>query len=241
MSLKHNLSTLNKNSLPIDYQELYHRLDNILGQNVTSLAQMLNIKLDHNNTKIKGYLGQMLELYLGADGSNKADVDFSNLDLELKTISTDENLKPLESPFICSCKLFALDQIDFYQSLLYRKVKKILFVLISGKKHEYLGNKIIKAYFIFTPNAKQLAIIKQDYDELMHYICTGRCNEINATLGTIIQMRPKAANGQIVTSYLDANGTLSYTRPRGFYMRRAFIEHLCQKINICDLNTNLNN
>ena len=233
MNLKHHLTTDFKNSLPLNYDELYQRLDNLLGMSVSSLAQILNIKLDSNNTKIKGYLGQMLEIYLGADGNNKADVDFSNLDLELKTVSTDENLNPLESPFICSFKLFALEHMDFYQSVLYRKIKKILFVLISGKKHEYIGNKIIKAYFIFTPNHKQLAIIKQDYDELMHYICTGQCNAINATIGTIIQMRPKAANGSALTQYLDANGKLAYTRPRGFYMRRAFIVHLCQKIKNC--------
>ena len=102
MNLKHHLTTDFKNSLPLNYDELYQRLDNLLGMSVSSLAQILNIKLDNNNTKIKGYLGQMLEIYLGADGNNKADVDFSNLDLELKTVSTDENLNPLESPFICS-------------------------------------------------------------------------------------------------------------------------------------------
>lgn len=230
MEIKHQLTTSYKTSIPTTIEELYSRLNKILGLKINEFANLLGIKLIANNIKTKGYIGQMLEIYLGADGKNKSDVDFSFLNLELKTVPVDENFKPLESTFICHANLFANGDINFYHSSLYKKINNILFVLIKSAKGQAIAEKQIVGYFIFRPSKKQLEIIKQDYDELMEMVCNGQANDINAKIGTIIQMRPKCANGKALTKYINSTGEELLTRPRGFYMRRAFCAYLCAKM-----------
>ena len=74
------------------------------------------------------------------------------------------------------------------------------------------------------------ALIKEDWEELMEMVSLGQVQQITARYGTIIQMRPKAADGSQLTDCIGPDGTIIKTRPRGFYMRRAFTQKLIDKI-----------
>ena len=60
----------------------------------------------------------------------------------------------------------------------------------------------------------------------MEKVALGGVDEISARNGNVIQMRPKAANGRALTDCVGPDGTMIKVRPRGFYMRRAFMQNL---------------
>lgn len=58
---------------------------------------------------------------------------------------------------------------------------------------------------------------------------TGYVDSINARIGQIIQMRPKGADGKALTECIGPEGEIIRTRPRGFYMRRAYTQIIINK------------
>ena len=51
-------------------------------------------------------------------------------------------------------------------------------------------------FHFFKPNEEELALIKEDWEELMEMVSLGQVQQITARYGTIIQMRPKAADNK---------------------------------------------
>lgn len=214
---------------PSNLQELKYRLDKLKGVYLKDICQALDIKMPENSVKAKGFSGQIIEYILGADAKTLPLPDFTNLNIELKTLPVDENLKPLESTFICHANLKPTSYVAFENSTLYHKLKCILFVLIKAPRDVDFSLRQIIGYYFFMPNKDELSIIKEDYEELMDMVMQGNAHKINARFGTIIQMRPKAASGRDITQIIDSNGHIAYTRPRGFYMRRSFTHAMCIK------------
>lgn len=63
----------------------------------------------------------------------------------------------------------------------------------------------------------------------MELVALGRIESITAHHGEVLQLRPKAANGQALTSAIGRQGQLIQTRPRGFYLRTLFTQQLLQQ------------
>ena len=61
-------------------------------------------------------------------------------------------------------------------------------------------------------------------------IALGQIESITAHHGEVLQLRPKAANGQALTPAIGRQGELIQTRPRGFYLRTRFTRRLLQKV-----------
>jgi DNA mismatch repair protein MutH len=70
--------------------------------------------------------------------------------------------------------------------------------------------------------AEQDAILKQDWEEHMELINTGRIHEISAHHGTYLQVRPKAADRTALRDTTNEVGEKVQTLPRGFYLRTRF-------------------
>ena len=66
--------------------------------------------------------------------------------------------------------------------------------------------------------------MQQDWDELMEKIALGKIEQISARDGQVLQLRPKAANGQVVTDAYGEDGQLIKVRPRGFYLKKSFTQ-----------------
>src|SRR5205085_10386128 len=58
----------------------------------------------------KGWAGQLLETALGATAASRAEPDFPQLGIELKTVPIDRRGRPLESCFVASLDLAAPDR-----------------------------------------------------------------------------------------------------------------------------------
>lgn len=229
MLLKHKISSNIKIKKPQNLLELKERLVKIKGAKISDLVELLEIEKPKNSVHAKGFVGQIIEYILGAHAKNQALPDFTNLDLELKTMPVDENLNPLESTFLCHANLKNVET-NFYKSTLYKKIRFILFVFIKTSKNTNVLDREIVGFYFYKASDEDLKIFKADFDELNDLIVQGFANNINARIGTYIQMRPKCATGNDLTEYYDENCEIKYTRPRGFYLRRSFNKLLCQKV-----------
>ena len=105
MSFKNKLVSPYSVSAPQSLEELKSRLESLTGKTLLELADKALVQLPRNTTSGKGFTGELLEILLGASAGNLPVPDFPQLKLELKTLPVDENLKPLESTFICHAPL----------------------------------------------------------------------------------------------------------------------------------------
>lgn len=215
---------------PTTLDELKSRLERIKGFTLGELASALDLPCPTNSTKAKGYAGELVELLLGADANNLPVPDFTHLGIELKTMPINRDFEPLETTYLCHAPLTSVRGIDFFSSVLYAKVRMILFVFILAEREMNLPDRRIIDYYLFAPDEHELAQIKADYDELMDMVTEGQAQQITARIGTMVQMRPKCADGRQVVPCVTADGSFGWTRPRGFYLRRDFNQNICRRV-----------
>ena len=199
-----------------------------MGNSIAELSDKMGVPLPPDSTRGKGFVGALVELCLGATAGSLPEPDFKVLGLELKTMPLDRNLAPVESTFVTHAPLIGMHNVRYENSVLYRKLDKVLFVFVEGQRDLPIGQRRILGYTFWTPSAQIRQTLKNDFEELMELVNTGRIEEITAKIGTIIQMRPKSATGKDLTDCIGPNGARMKTRPRGFYLRRSFTRQIVE-------------
>ncbi|MCO6538504.1 MAG: DNA mismatch repair endonuclease MutH [Gilliamella sp.] len=207
---------------PNSEQELLQRAQLAAGYTFGEIAQYLNIPIPNNLNKQKGWVGNLIETFLGANAGSKAEQDFANLGIELKTIPVDKHGKPLETTFVSVTPLMANHGVIWETSHVRYKLAKVLWIPIEGERTIPLADRKVGKPIMWTPTKKQEQQLKQDWEELMDMIALGHVEKITARYGTYLQIRPKAANGQALTEAIGENGDIILTRPRGFYLKKTF-------------------
>lgn len=201
----------------------------LAGLSFAELAHGLQIDIPQEQNKRKGWVGQAIEYALGATAGSQSRPDFMELGIELKTIPLNAQGKPAESTFVASIPLLTLHQQNWLSSPCYTKLKRVLWLPIEGDKQIPFAHRRIGQGFLWSPNEEQASILANDWQELTTMIITGRLNEINATMGTYLQVRPKAANAKSLCYGFDNEGNKILTLPRGFYLRSIFTYQLIKK------------
>lgn len=207
---------------PNSEQELLQRAQLAAGYTFGEIAQYLNIPIPNNLNKQKGWVGNLIETFLGANAGSKAEQDFANLGIELKTIPVDKHGKPLETTFVSVTPLMANHGVIWETSHVRYKLAKVLWIPIEGERTIPLADRKVGKPIMWTPTKEQEQQLKQDWEELMDMIALGHVEKITARYGTYLQIRPKAANGQALTEAIGENGDIILTRPRGFYLKKTF-------------------
>ena len=67
---------------PKDMEQLLQRLNAIVGRSVNELAVLAGVYMPEQSRQSRGYSGQIIELFLGADASNQSLPDFVDLGIE---------------------------------------------------------------------------------------------------------------------------------------------------------------
>ncbi|OCG17885.1 DNA mismatch repair endonuclease MutH [Gilliamella sp. Fer1-1] len=217
-------------SIPKSEQELLDRAQLVAGYSFGDIAQYLNIPIPDNLNKQKGWVGNLIETILGANAGSKAERDFANLGIELKTIPVDKQGKPLETTFVSVTPLMANHGVIWETSHVKYKLAKVLWVPIEGERTIPLIDRKVGNPILWTPTQAQEQQLKQDWQELMDMIALGQVEKITARYGTYLQIRPKAANGQALTEAIGENGEIILTRPRGFYLKKTFTMQILQAL-----------
>ncbi len=211
-----------KSRPPKTEAELLERCSRIAGLSFAQLGLSLGLLIPAQPNQRKGWVGQAIELALGADARNKSLPDFQDLGIELKTLPLNKSGKPTESTFITSIPLLTIHQQQWESSQCYAKLKRILWVPVEGDKDIPYPQRRIGQGFLWSPDETQKCILAADWNYLSFQISTGHLETLDATSGECLQVRPKAANGKSLCYGYDTHGNKIKTLPRGFYLRSNF-------------------
>lgn len=203
-------------------QELIERAWHVAGLTLSELGERVGIDVPDEGVRGKGVAGQILEKALGATAASRAEPDFVNLGIELKTIPLDALGKPKESTFVASISLSAMADTDWEQSVVLKKLSKVLFVPVEAASQTPLRERRVGRAYLWQPNAHELAVLRTDWERLAEMIGRGDVEQITGHLGEVLQVRPKAASGSARRRAPDEEGAVQWTMPRGFYLRPSF-------------------
>ncbi|WP_439286896.1 DNA mismatch repair endonuclease MutH [Lonepinella sp. BR2357] len=219
---------MKKISSPLTEQALLQRANAIAGLTFSELAEELGISVPADLKRDKGWVGQLIETALGAKAGSKPEQDFAHLGIELKTIPINAQGYPLETTFVSLAPLVQNSGVDWQHSHVKHKLSKVLWIPVQGERSIPLAERYIGQPILWQPNPQQEQRLRQDWEELMEYIVLGHVEKINATLGEVLQLRPKGANSRALTKGIGKHGELIDTLPLGFYLRKAFTAEILQ-------------
>lgn len=209
--------------------ELLHRAQQIAGLTLLQLANRLDEPVPKKLHHAKGWVGQLLEKALGATAGSLPEPDFQHLGIELKTLPVNRSMQPQESTYVCTVPLQNNHALNWQQSWVRNKLKRVLWVPVeSGKELDVNARRIGQA-ILWSPSTEQERILQQDWEELMDLVCTGQLSRVSAKQGTYLQIRPKAANAGSLVSTDDEDGNTTQTLPRGFYLRTTFTKQILEQ------------
>ncbi|PMK00968.1 DNA mismatch repair endonuclease MutH [Vibrio sp. 10N.261.55.A7] len=214
---------------PTSETELMERAQAIAGLSMQDLADEANIDVPENLKRDKGWVGQLLEWHLGATAGSKPQQDFEALGIELKSIPIGYSGKPLETTFVCVAPLIGVQGLNWESSHVKNKLSRVLWVPVEGEREIPLADRRVGSPLIWSPSKEEAQQLKDDWEELMELIVLGKVEQITARHGEVLQLRPKAANGRVLTDAFGASGKPIKTRPRGFYLRTQFTAKLLEK------------
>jgi DNA mismatch repair protein MutH len=209
---------------PASEADLLLRASSLQGRTVAALAAQLGLP-PQDPRRHKGLAGQVLERLLGASAGSLAEPDFPHLGIELKTLPLRANGRPAESTWVTTVPLLN-DQETWQTCAVYRKLARVLWIPLLP--HE--SGRVVGRPVLWSPDARQLALLRADWEDLMESVVLGRLDELDGHRGEVLQVRPKAAHSGVRVAGLDADGFRTAVAPLGFYLRASFTAALLQHL-----------
>ena len=214
---------------PRSEAELQQRIDAIAGLQVQELAEQCGIQVPADLRHHKGWLGDLAERALGCDAASLSEPDFMGLGIELKTLPVNQKGLLQESTYICSVPLKDTAKHQWQTSCVYKKLRHVLWLPVQASPEIPLAERYIGTGLLWRASEAELAVLEQDWQELMSIITLGQFESLSAQHGDVLQIRPKAANARVLVDAIGPDGKLIQTLPRGFYLRPHFTNHLLEQ------------
>ncbi|WP_434928553.1 DNA mismatch repair endonuclease MutH [Shewanella sp. HL-SH2] len=211
---------------PQSLTELMQRAQEMAGVSLADIALENGINVPQDLKRDKGWVGQLIEMELGALAGSKPEPDFIHLGVELKTIPIDHKGKPLETTYVTVAPLTDIHGLTWEQSVVFHKLQSVLWVPIEGERHIPVGQRRVGTPLLWSPSRSEMALLKQDWEEIMEKIALGQVEKITARHGEVLQLRPKAANSQTLTESIGPDGAIQLSNPRGFYLKIPFTQQI---------------
>lgn len=219
---------------PQTEDELLLRCQRLAGKTLGMLASELDVLVPDNLLRHKGWVGNLLELYLGADAGNKAEPDFVGLGIEMKTLPLNALGQPKESTYVCTVSMSQSGELSWQDSWVKRKLAHVLWVPVEAEADIPIAERYVGNAWLWQPNAQQDAVLQGDWEELMDRIVLGEQSEITAKEGEYLQLRPKAANSKMLVNGISSSGSNEKINPKGFYLRAIFTRQLLEQVSSTD-------
>src|SRR5471030_2244503 len=116
---------------PRNEQALLTRAQSLAGYSLGELAAHARLAIPPNLKREKGWVGTLLEVYLGAMAGSKPEQDFAEIGIELKTIPIDAAGKPLETTFVCVAPLTGNSGVTWESSRVRHKLARVLWIPVE--------------------------------------------------------------------------------------------------------------
>ncbi|OUR64955.1 DNA mismatch repair endonuclease MutH [Methylophaga sp. 42_25_T18] len=213
-------------SPPKTEAELLMRCQAMAGKTLGQIAAESVVMVPEDLRRHKGWVGNLFETYLGADAGNKAEPDFVDLGVEMKTLPLNTQGKPKESTYVCTVSMQQTGELNWQDSWVRRKLSRVLWVPVEADRAIPLAERYVGNAWIWQPTVEQDNMLQRDWEELMDRIVLGEQAEITAREGEYLQIRPKAANSKVLAKGISASGTTEFINPKGFYLRTSFTGQL---------------
>lgn len=207
---------------PQTLRELELRAHALAGRSVGELAQALGVQLPVDPKRGKGFVGQILELALGADPDAGDSPDFSGLAVELKSVPVRPDNTPVESTFVCAITMDEADQEVWETSRLWRRLQHVLWIPVEERRTGPLAVRKVGKPVLWKPCETDQAQLRADWEDLIGAIGAGRGGTLTAREGVVLQVRPKAATSRVRT-LAPGEGGPQMALPLGFYLRAKFV------------------
>ena len=207
---------------PQSENELMARASALAGYSMGELARQIGLPVPADLKRDKGWVGMLLERYLGANAGSKPEQDFSAIGVELKTIPVDGQGRPLETTFVSVAPLTGNSGVTWDNSHVRYKLSRVLWIPVEGDRAIPLAERHVGSPLLWSPSPEEEQQLRQDWEELMDMIVLGEVEQITARHGEVLQIRPKAANSQALTEGIGRDGQPIMTLPRGFYLKKSF-------------------
>lgn len=207
---------------PANEHTLLERAQVLAGYTLAELAAQANLPLPANLKRDKGWIGVLLERFLGASAGSKPEQDFPDIGVELKTIPIDDRGWPLETTFVSVAPLTGNSGVTWESSHVRHKLARVLWIPVEGSREIPLGERHIGTPLIWSPSPEEEELLRRDWEELMDLIVLGKVESITARHGEVLQLRPKGANSKALTQAIGEFGQPIMTLPRGFYLKKTF-------------------
>lgn len=220
---------MNLAQVPQSESELLARAHWLAGFRLGEIAEILKMPVPPDLKRDKGWVGQLIETALGANAGSKPEQDFAHLGIELKTIPINAKGEPLETTFVSLAPLVQNHGIRWQSSHVKHKLQKVLWIPVEGGRQIPLAERHIGQPILWQPSIEQERQLQQDWEELMELIVLGQFQKINATLGEVLQLRPKGRNNKSLTQAVNENGQSIQSLPLGFYLRKQFTREILQQ------------
>lgn len=211
----------------MDTQSLLKQAQSLSGKSFSQVAQLCQLAIPSRHSRInqKGWLGQTLELYLGATAGSQPLPDFIELGIELKTIPILPNGTPKESTYICTAPV-PIQDASWAHSHVFSKLRKVLWFPYFYDKKRAFEDQLLATPLLWSPNASQARKLQQDWEELVELINLGKIEGLSAHIGECLQIRPKASHSNVQIPIINHEGEHCSTTPKGFYLRKTFTQEM---------------
>jgi DNA mismatch repair protein MutH len=201
----------------------------LAGRRLGVVAGELGIECPSDLRHAKGFPGGLVERALGATAASRSLPDFVALGIELKTLPVDARGHPVESTFVCTIPLTEIADLEWEESPVWRKLRRVLWVPIDGDRRLLPRERRIGEPLLWSPSPEEALDLKHDWDELAGMIGRGDVEVITGHLGRWLQVRPKAADSRARRRGTDRDGAVFDALPRGFYLRAAFTRRVIEQ------------
>lgn len=221
---------MRRRSPPPTEADLLARAQALVGHSLFEIACALGAADDPvGGLHGKGQAGMLLEHALGAPKTSGESHDYPALGVEQKTVPLGPNATPRESTYVCHFALDRAPSMDWPSSWVRQKLRRVLWIATSDSRTPW-HERVVLGAFLWTPTAEQEALLRADFEELVGLAARGAVDELRASRGQVMQVRPKAAHGGVRTRLLSESGEVIVTVPRGFYLRARFVAEVLAQL-----------
>lgn len=214
---------------PNTTEDLLRRARSAAGLRLADLAAELDRNVPPDLRRHKGWIGRLFEDFLGADATSAAGADFSELGVELKTIPVDRSGNPRESTFVCSVPLAEPDEVTWETSTAREKLDRVLWIPVLSESDMNVADRMVGSALLWSPTSRERSLLAADWRDHLDVIRRGYVEELDASDGEALQIRPKGASSATLTWSVGPDDESILTLPRGFYLRRSFTASIFEK------------
>jgi DNA mismatch repair protein MutH len=209
--------------------ELLERAGRIAGCTLAELADVHDLEVPPDFRHAKGWVGRLIELCLGASAGNKPAPDFERLGVELKTIPIGADGLPRETTYVCRVPLADIEELSWETSRVYKKLRRVLWVPVAAVPDIPIGQRPVGQALLWSPEGEAGQALRDDWAAHTETIRLGFIDDLNASDGRFLQIRPKAAHSGKLTWAPGRDGGSILTLPRGYYLRREFTSQILEE------------